>query len=174
MLAASRRRAQAAGLAAGDAAALPLRDHAAGLTVAAHMLYHVPDPRLAVRELRRITRPGGAVLVVLNGHDHMRELRDLMASTLKDATGQPPPAPRLRLDDGQDLLASQFTSVIRHDFISELRIPGPEPVENYVRSTIGTQNQPDPDAIATAVASRLSASDWPFKVHSHSGCLICT
>jgi SAM-dependent methyltransferase len=172
MLAASRRRAQAAGLAAGDAAALPRRDHAAGLTVAAHMLYHVPDPRLAVRELRRVTRPGGAVLVVLNGHDHMRELRDLMAATLKDATGQPPPAPRLRLDAGQDLLASQFTSVIRHDFISELRVPGPEPVKNYVRSMISAQVQPDPDAVAIAVASRLC--DWPFKVHSHSGCLICT
>lgn len=60
MLAAARRRVPVAALVAGDAAALPLRDHAADLTLAPHMLYHVPDLQGAITELRRITRPGGA------------------------------------------------------------------------------------------------------------------
>src|SRR5262249_46967694 len=67
MLQAARGRAPGAALVAGDAAALPLRDNASNLTLAMHMLYHVPDPAVAVRELRRITDPGGHVLVVLNG-----------------------------------------------------------------------------------------------------------
>jgi SAM-dependent methyltransferase len=132
MLAAARRRAPASALAAGDAAALPLRDHAAGLTLVAHMLYHVPHPYAAVSELRRITRPGGTVLVVLNGADHLRELRDLIAAALQITTSEPPLGEQLRLDDGADLLASQFTSVIRHDFPSELRIPGPGPIEDLI------------------------------------------
>lgn len=128
MLAAARRHAPAAALAAGDAAALPLRDHAVSLTLAAHMLYHVPDPHAAVRELRRIIRPGGQVLVVLNGTDQLRELHNLIAATLQITAGDPPLGDRLRLrlDDGQNLLASKFDSVIRHDFTSELRIPEPE------------------------------------------------
>jgi ubiquinone/menaquinone biosynthesis C-methylase UbiE len=68
-------------LTAGDAAALPVRDQAASVTVAAHMLYHAPDPLAAVRKLRRVTRAGGQVLVVLNGGYHMGELRDLSAAS---------------------------------------------------------------------------------------------
>jgi SAM-dependent methyltransferase len=174
MLAAARRRAPATGLVAGDAAALPLCDHAADLSLSAHMLYHVPDARAAVRELRRITRPGGTVLVLLNGHDHLRELRDLLAAAFQSVGGQPPQQAWPRLDEGEDLLTSEFTSVVRHDFTSELLIPGPEPIETYVRSTINAQNQPDLDALAAAVTSRLSAVAWPLPVRSHSGCLACT
>jgi SAM-dependent methyltransferase len=174
MLAAARRRAPAAGLLAGDAAALPLRDHAADVTLSAHMLYHVPDARAAVRELRRITRPGGTVLVLLNDHDHLREMRDLMAAASRTVAAGPPQQAWPRLDEGQDLLASEFTSVVRHDFVGELLIPGPEPIENYARSTITAQNEPDLSALTAAVADRLSAVDWPLQVRSHSGCLICT
>lgn len=53
------------------------------------------------------------------------------------ARAQPPQQAWPRLDEGQDLLASEFTSVARHDFISELLIPGPEPIENYARSHSG-------------------------------------
>lgn len=105
MLAAARRRAPDAALAAGDAAALPLRDHVASLTLAPHMLYHVPDLPAA---------------------------------------------------------------------IGELRIPAPDLVENYVRSTISVQNQPDSDAIAAAVASRFPAGGEPMHVHVHTGCLVGT
>jgi len=174
MLAAARRRAPAAALTAGDAAALPLRDHAVTLALAAHMLYHVPDPHAAVRELRRVTRPGGQVLVVLNGDDHLCEIRDLIAAALRATGGGPRPELPLRLDNGQDLLAGQFASVVRHDFTSELRIPGPGPIETYVRSMISIQDQPDPGAVAAAVARRISASGQPFRVRTHTGCLICT
>src|SRR5262245_27040439 len=58
----------------GDGEYYQLND-ASSLTLAMHMLYHVPEPLEAARELRRITHPGGQVLVVLNGEDHLRELR---------------------------------------------------------------------------------------------------
>lgn len=73
MLHAARSRVPEAGLISGDASALPLRDDISALTLAMHMLYHLPEPLAAVRELRRITQPAGRVLVVLNGKDHLRE-----------------------------------------------------------------------------------------------------
>jgi SAM-dependent methyltransferase len=171
MLEAARRHAPAAWLTAGDAAVLPLRDRAADLTLAAHMLYHVPDPRAAVRELRRVTRPGGTVLVVLNGPDHLRELRDLIAATLRIGTSEPSLGDQLRLDDGQELLAGEFSSITRHDFTSELRLPDPGPVEDYVRSMINVRNGRDIAAIAAAVAGRVGAG--PFRVRVDTGCLVC-
>jgi len=165
MLDAARRRAPAAALVAGDAADLPVRDSAASLTLAPHMLYHVPDPQAAVRELRRITRPGGQLLVVLNGDDHLGELRDLVGiATFGES---------LRLDAGQALLAREFASVVRNDFVSELRIPEPGPIEDYVRSMISASEYHDPDALAVAAASRLP-SPGPFRVRTHTGCLVCT
>ncbi|WP_280203235.1 MULTISPECIES: class I SAM-dependent methyltransferase [Nocardia] len=50
----------------GDAEALPFGDDEFDAVTARHMLYHVPDPYQALRELRRITRPGGRVAVSVN------------------------------------------------------------------------------------------------------------
>ncbi|HEY6295984.1 MAG TPA: class I SAM-dependent methyltransferase, partial [Streptosporangiaceae bacterium] len=60
MLRGARERTRQAGwpepaLVAADAAALPFRDSSADLTLAMHMLYHVPEPEVALRELRRVT-----------------------------------------------------------------------------------------------------------------------
>jgi SAM-dependent methyltransferase len=176
MLQAARSRAPAAALACADAAALPLRDDTSGLTLAMHMLYHVPDPVAAVRELRRITHPAGQVLVVLNGEDHLRELRDLISAALSEiASAQPQSGERLRLEAGEDLLASEFTSITRHDFTGQLLIPGPQPVEDYVRSMITIQSLPDPGAFAADVSRRIPADDQGvFRVQTHSGCLVCS
>jgi ubiquinone/menaquinone biosynthesis C-methylase UbiE len=145
MLHAARRRAREAGLVVADATALPFRDAAADVTLAMHMLYHVPAPGHAVRELRRITRPGG---------------RD-PASVLRE---------RISLDQGEALLRSAFESVTRHDFAGQLQVPGPEPVVAYVRSMRETSRLPDPEPLIEAVADRLRAA--PRAVTTHSGCLI--
>jgi SAM-dependent methyltransferase len=172
MLHAARSRAPTAVLAAGDAAALPLCDDISNLTLAMHMLYHLPRPRAAVRELRRITRPGGPVLVVLNGEDHLRELHDLITAVLTGVTGgQRPRRERLRLDEGEALLAGEFSSVIRHDFTSELLIREPGPVEDYVRSMPIVQDLPDPGGFAAAVAGLIPRGT--FRVRTHTGCLVC-
>jgi SAM-dependent methyltransferase len=176
MLRAARRRAPGARLAAADADALPLRDDAADLTLVMHMLYYVPDPPAAVRELRRITRPGGQVLVVLNAEDHLRELHQLITTTYRDFTnGEPPRPERLRLAEGEELLAREFRSVTRHDFAGELVIPDRQPVEDYVRSTTVTQNLPDPEAFTAAVGRLVPRDDQgTFRIRTHSGCLVCS
>jgi ubiquinone/menaquinone biosynthesis C-methylase UbiE len=56
-----------------DAGRLPFADAAAGAALAMHMLYHVPDMRAAVAELRRVVRPGGVVLVSSNRADNVPE-----------------------------------------------------------------------------------------------------
>jgi SAM-dependent methyltransferase len=176
MLHAARRRVPGARLAVADAAALPVRDDAADLTLALFMLYHLPEPGAAVRELRRITHPGGRVLVMLNGEDHLRELHELIASALRDFTSTVPPRQeRLRLDEGEELLAREFTSVTRHDFAGELVVPGPQPVEDYVRSMAVTQNRPDPEAFIAAVGRPVRRGDQgTFRIRTHSGCLVCS
>ena len=170
MLRAARPRAAAAGLIAADAARLPFRDGIAGLTLANHMLYHVPDPLAAARELRRVTRPGAAVVVGLNGGGHMREMREAFSEA-----GLGYPAERVTLDDGESLLRTVFTTVTRHDFPAQLRLPAPAPVADYVRSMSATRLSEDPEAAVSGVISRLFPNEpaSPCVISTHTGCLIC-
>jgi SAM-dependent methyltransferase len=48
---------------------LPLATAACDRVLAAHMLYHVPDQVAALREMRRVLKPGGMVLLATNAAD---------------------------------------------------------------------------------------------------------
>lgn len=50
----------------GDAQALPFPDGSFDAVTARHMLYHVPDPVLAIHEAKRVLRPGGRFAAVVN------------------------------------------------------------------------------------------------------------
>jgi SAM-dependent methyltransferase len=137
-------------LVAGDAAALPLRTDSVDVALAMHMLYHVPDPATAVRELRRVTRPGGRVLVVLNGAGHLHELHALLHR----------PDPRhLDLDAGESLLAAEFASVTREDLRGELDVPDATAIEAYARS-LPTAAAPPP------------LPPGPYHIRTHMGVLL--
>jgi ubiquinone/menaquinone biosynthesis C-methylase UbiE len=159
-------------LACGDATALPLRDGAVDLTLAAHMLYHVPKPADALRELRRVTRPGGRVVIVLNGASHLRQLRAAIAAALGDAAAAG--GERVTLDDGESLARSLFSEVARHEFVTELRVPEPAPVADYVRSLPGASRGADVEDLAATVASTFPrAPGGHYVITAHTGCLIC-
>ena len=170
MLQAARSQAPGAGLIAADAARLPLRDGIAGLTLANHMLYHVADPLAAASELRRVTRPGGAVVIGLNGGGHMREIREACREA-----GLGYARERVTLEDGQALLGTVFTTVTRHDFPAQLRLPAPAPVADYVRSKSATGLHQDPEAAVSDVIARLFPNDPASSctISTHTGCLIC-
>jgi ubiquinone/menaquinone biosynthesis C-methylase UbiE len=178
MLAAARERltsvaASGVALIGADATALPLPDGVADLTLAMHMLYHVPDPSQAVRELRRVTRPGGRVVIVLNGRDHLRQLRDAVAAARADGIMRSQ-RERVTLDDGEALTEPHFSSVTRHDFVSELRLPELGPIVDYVRSMLGTQHAADPERLVAEVVARFPAGPGAIlTITTHTGCLIC-
>jgi SAM-dependent methyltransferase len=162
----------APGLVVADASALPLPAGATDLTMAPHMLYHVPDPAAAVRELRRVTRPGGQVLVVLNGEDHLRELREQVADAQQDEVAGRPET--ITLDVGAELLARCFDSVARHDFTAELVVPDPGPVAAYLLSSRAAQHGPDAQRLVAGVLGGLPTDQaGNFRITTHSGCLIC-
>jgi len=166
----------AAALLAGDATALPLGNGVSDMTLAAHMLYHVPKPEDAVRELRRVTRAGGLVVVTLNGTDHLLELRDLINIALDDADmgSVRVPRERITLEQGELLLTGYFGSVTRHDFAGDLMLPGPEPAIDYLRSMVVMRDVPDSDRLVSAVTARVRPDDQEFfRVRTHTGCLIC-
>jgi len=70
-----------------DAQALPLRDRSVDVVLCLHMLYHVADIALALRELRRVLRPGGLALIATNGAGHTAELKAVMHDAARWVAG---------------------------------------------------------------------------------------
>ena len=58
----------------GNAERLPVPDAAYDLSMANHVLFLIPDQRAALRELRRVLKPSGRVVLTTNSVDHCERL----------------------------------------------------------------------------------------------------
>ncbi|MBN1419188.1 MAG: class I SAM-dependent methyltransferase [Planctomycetes bacterium] len=54
----------------GDAQAIPFPDDAFDAVIFTEVLEHVPDDRRALREIRRVLKPGGALILTVPNHDY--------------------------------------------------------------------------------------------------------
>ena len=149
----------------GDIQALPLADDSVDGALAVHMLYHVPDVPAAVRDLRRVLRPGGVLMVSTNGVDDKAEVGELFVGALEDLTGTRIAFPDFDGGftlDGADLLRAQFGTVDVAVFERETLVPEVEPVVAFLDSMRGLSADLLPadvewDAFLGAVRARVTA-----------------
>ena len=121
---------------AGDVQTLPFRDGAFDAAAAFMMLYHVPDQRAAASELRRVVRPGGAVVATTASQDNQVELRAVVEHAVGGGwTWLRPSSASFHLEGAAEVLSTAFTTV--------------EVVEAPRRVIFIT----DPDAMADYIAS---------------------
>lgn len=67
---------------AGDALALPFATASFGAAVSAFSLNHLADPAAGLREMARVTRPGGAVLAAVYAADDDHPVKDAVEASL--------------------------------------------------------------------------------------------
>jgi SAM-dependent methyltransferase len=72
----------------GDVRDLPFAAGEFDVAIAAWMLYHVPDLDRALAELARVLRPGGRLVAVTNGAQHLSELWNLAGRQSPNSTSQ--------------------------------------------------------------------------------------
>ena len=122
----------------GDAEHLPFPDDQFDAALCCHMLYHVPDIRKALTELRRVVRPGGRVLISTNAADHCYRLNDLHAQAARDlgftpVVGDLAGGGRFSLSD-LPLVQSVFPRVELHHLPNAFIWPTVEPALRYYAS----------------------------------------
>ncbi|MEV4618665.1 class I SAM-dependent methyltransferase [Asanoa sp. NPDC049573] len=141
-MAATAAAASGAPTAVADAQFLPVGTATAGLTLAPHMLYHVPDIPLAVAELRRITAPGGLAVITVNTPWHTHEVDALLAKVTTDLLGHPVTmawdGQRFRSDRAGALLPTVFDDVAKHDLGWVARVTSAAAMRGYVESIPAT------------------------------------
>jgi SAM-dependent methyltransferase len=119
-----------------DVQALPFADEEFDCAVANAMLYHVQDLDRALSELVRVLQPGGRLVALTIGSEHMGEVWRLVGY-------QRPERPFSR-ENGQEQLVRHFRGVERHDVDAKLVFPDAAAVHSYVDSTIFSDDVPRP------------------------------
>lgn len=170
-----------------DAQDLPFADGLFDTTMALHMLYHVPDMDRGISELRRVTKSTGTVLVVTNGRDHMRGIRDTFDRVLRKLIVRPSDpvlssSRRFRMEEGGEMLSKHFEKVVRDDLRAEIAVPETEPVVRDLMSiTSYHEHKLPPDATWDYVLSafmdevkRLIDRDGVFRTPTHAGVFVCS
>jgi ubiquinone/menaquinone biosynthesis C-methylase UbiE len=135
---------------AGDVQNLPFADEEFDVALAAWMLYHVGDLDCALAELARVLRPGGRVVAVTNGIDHLQELWDLArrATSTRRFT--------FRSENGEEVLRRHFETVERRDARGWLTMDD-EAIRRFASSW---------DALAVLV--KMPSLEQPLRVRRHS------
>jgi SAM-dependent methyltransferase len=117
----------------GYATALPFDVGEFDVVAARHMLYHVDDPLAAIREARRVLRPGGRFVATVNHADSTPRIADVVRRQAVRHDIEPPvlPISLVHSDNLPDMVAASFPTVAvrRHD--NALVFEAPEPVIRY-------------------------------------------
>lgn len=158
-----------------DAQALPFREGAFDAVVANYMLYHVPDIPSALREIRRVLRPGGSCYAATMSRRNLREFHEIVQRFIAGGRiGQA--AIRFGLENGFEYLSSVFPSVRVERYPDELIVTETQPMMDYVNSMssmriIGTAEERE--ALRRYLDAELAANG-SIRVTKDSGVLIAT
>lgn len=116
----------------GDAQALPVADAQFDRVLAMNSLYHMPNWRQALREMRRVVRPGGRVVISTNGADAMKRIYDVHREAALELGYTPLPFGGSPFNLGHfDEVRAVFPTAERHVRDLALVFPGPEPALRF-------------------------------------------
>jgi SAM-dependent methyltransferase len=116
-----------------DAQMLPFANSTFDAIVANHMLYHVPDVPAALREFRRVLRPGGACYAATFSLSNMREFNEAAERFL----GRPisNSASHFGLETGLEPMRACFPKVEVLRYPDSLAVTEVAPLIDYINST---------------------------------------
>ncbi|MFF7340731.1 class I SAM-dependent methyltransferase [Streptomyces sp. NPDC008163] len=121
----------------GDACALPLRDDSVDCLLERHMLYHVADPERALKESRRVIRPGGAFVAVVNMPGTTPRLSRLLRRCVSDGGAALPSFPRVDSENLRPWLKETFGAVVEEvEYRGELIFHEPGPLAALAASLL--------------------------------------
>jgi SAM-dependent methyltransferase len=139
----------------GDACDLPFPDRTFEVVFARHMLYHVADVSRALREFRRVLRPGGKCVTVVNHAEQAPRLSDLLRRSVRVNGIRPPALPRVDSTNLPALIEPVFGNVGITRFDGHLVFHRPEPVIALGAALLGFYGIAPDSALRAEIEARL-------------------
>jgi len=119
-----------------DACGIPFPTSVFDAVIANHMLYHLPDIPAALKEIRRVLKPGCCLYAATNGQAHLQEIRDWKSRFFPDQEDPAWGTPTLRfsMDNGEELLQQEFGNIHFIEYPDTLLVDRVEPIIRYIQS----------------------------------------
>jgi ubiquinone/menaquinone biosynthesis C-methylase UbiE len=117
-----------------DASYQPFPDASFDAVLASHMLYHVPDPRVALAEIARVLRSNCTAVIATNGISNMRELLDLRRAVFAGKHGDQV-STAFTLENGRPMVEAVFATVELRKYPDMLVCTEPRDVVDYLTSS---------------------------------------
>jgi len=118
-----------------DAQSIPYPDETFDAVIANHMLYHVPDRKQALSEIKRVLKTDGSLFATTVGERHLKEISAWMpVGTAK--VGLTPFSQPFLLENGLEQLQEFFSNIELSRYDDNLRVTEVEPIMAYIRSGI--------------------------------------
>jgi ubiquinone/menaquinone biosynthesis C-methylase UbiE len=153
-----------------DIQEIPCPDQSFDAVIANMMLYHVPDLRRGLAEVRRVLKPGGIFCCATYGENGIMEYlcslfgrEDLIAQANHSFT----------LQNGGERLRDFFRDVTRYDYPDSLAVTDVRDLADYVRSLTGMadfRNIPEEEMLAVFTANM---KDGVLSVPKEYGMFVC-
>ena len=160
-----------------DAQALPFPDALFDRVMANHMLYHVPDEPRALREMRRVVKRGGRVVISTNDAHSMRRLHQLHDDARTELGLEMAGLGTHRFNLGDvDLIRSVFPTARVERYVNALVFRESEPALEYLASGPIAGDPPEVrPRLFTALRERIDAiivREGVFRVTTDAGCFV--
>jgi SAM-dependent methyltransferase len=157
-----------------DVAALPFADRAFDVVLAAHMLYHLPQPGQGAAEIARVLKPDGVALIATNGAAMLKQIFAIQAAVWP-GHGVGPAHLRFGLENGPAVLGAAFGSVDLRRYDDDLVCTDPADVEAYLRSSppAASADTAGLARLRQAIAKAFADGDGTLAVTKDVGVFVC-
>jgi len=150
---------------------IPFEDETFDGVIANHMLYHVPDRALAIREVHRILKPGGTFFAATNGHNHLNELHDLVDRFLETPMDYKL-SRAFELENGAAQLGQVFPQVKMRRYEDSLVVTDVEPLVQYILSTTNKAEFSDRSDHLRVMLTQEIAQHGAIRIRKDAGVFI--
>lgn len=135
----------------GDCLSLPFRPSSFSAVTMVRVLHRIRDPETAIREARRVLRPGGWLLLTLNPRPSLKTLDQAIWNAIKrePRSGR---VPRARMLAASESHRAMVTLVREHGFKLEAEVPGGLEDVSFLRAL--------PAAALKAAGPGLPHAEW--------------
>jgi SAM-dependent methyltransferase len=110
------------------------------IVIANFMLYHAPDRKQAIGELRRVLKPTGALFACTLGDDHMRQFWELVQRVDPTFESSDTRASHtFGLENGAEQIGSAFGDIVEIPYFCNLEVTEAQPLLAYLHSNGGEE-----------------------------------
>ncbi len=158
-----------------DAQSIPFEDDHFDIVIAFHMLYHVPDTKRALSEVRRVLKPQGRFYTSTVGKSHMVELKALVKRfdpQLNLWDGIPPDS--FTLENGSRQLGEYFPKVTLRLFDDSLRVTDAGLLMAYILSCRIELTPAAREELTRKVEQEIEENGGKFFISKNSGLFVCS